>query len=96
MSDHKPILLVVEDDPGLQKQIRWSLDNYDVQLAADRESALNQIRRFEPAVVLLDLGLPPFPDSAEEGLATLQQIVSMVPCHQNDRGDRKPGSRQRR
>ncbi|HUW27917.1 MAG TPA: PEP-CTERM-box response regulator transcription factor [Sulfuriferula sp.] len=79
MSDNKPTLLVVEDDPGLQKQIRWSLDGYDVQLAADREAALNQIRRFEPAVVLLDLGLPPFPDSAEEGLATLQQIVSMAP-----------------
>ncbi|MDP2027406.1 PEP-CTERM-box response regulator transcription factor [Sulfuriferula sp.] len=80
MSEHKPILLVVEDDPGLQKQIRWSLEDYDVQLAADRESALNQIRRFEPAVVLLDLGLPPFPDSAEEGLATLQQIVMLAPA----------------
>lgn len=79
MSDSKPTLLVVEDDPGLQKQIRWSLENYSVQLAGDRESALNQIRRFEPAVVLLDLGLPPFPDSAEEGLASLQQIVSMAP-----------------
>ncbi|MEO6147970.1 MAG: AAA family ATPase, partial [Sulfuriferula sp.] len=61
MSDNKPTLLVVEDDLGLQKQIRWTLDGYDVQLAADRETALNQIRRFEPAVVLLDLGLPPFP-----------------------------------
>jgi two-component system NtrC family response regulator len=79
LSEHKPILLVVEDDPGLQKQIRWSLEDYDVQLAADRDSALNQIRRFEPAVVLLDLGLPPFPDSAEEGLATLQQIVVLAP-----------------
>jgi len=79
VSDSKPTLLVVEDDPGLQKQIRWSLENYGVQLAADREAALNQIRRFEPSVVLLDLGLPPFPDSAEEGLATLQQIVSMAP-----------------
>lgn len=79
MSDHKPTLLVVEDDPGLQKQIRWSLDGYDIQLAADRETALNQIRRFEPAVVLLDLGLPPFPDGAEEGLATLQQILSIAP-----------------
>ncbi len=80
MSEHKPILLVVEDDPGLQKQIRWSLEDYDVQLAADRESALNQIRRFEPAVVLLDLGLPPFPDSAEEGLASLQQIIMLAPA----------------
>lgn len=81
MSDtNKPVLLVVEDDPGLQKQIRWSLEGYDIQLAAERDSALNQIRRFEPPVVLLDLGLPPFPDSAEEGLATLQQIVSMAPA----------------
>jgi two-component system NtrC family response regulator len=79
VSDNKPTLLVVEDDLGLQKQIRWTLDGYDVQLAADRETALNQIRRFEPAVVLLDLGLPPFPDNAEEGLATLQQILSIAP-----------------
>lgn len=72
-------LLVIEDDPGLQKQLRWSFDNYDVFVAADRESALAQVRRHEPAVVTMDLGLPPDPDGASEGLATLQQILALAP-----------------
>ena len=79
MSDKAPKVLLVEDDVGLQKQIKWSLDDYEVIVAGERESALNQIRRFEPAVVLLDLGLPPDPDGATEGLATLQQILQLAP-----------------
>jgi two-component system NtrC family response regulator len=79
MSDKAPKILLVEDDVGLQKQIKWSLDDYEVVISGDRESALNQIRRFEPAVVLLDLGLPPDPDGATEGLATLQQILQLSP-----------------
>lgn len=75
----KPKLLIIEDDPGLQKQLRWSLDEYDVVVAGDRESALAQVRRHEPAVVTMDLGLPPDPDGATEGLATLQQILAMAP-----------------
>ncbi|MXS80566.1 two-component system, NtrC family, response regulator [Nitrosomonas eutropha] len=72
-------LLVVEDDPGLQKQLRWSFDDCNVAVASDRESALAQIRRHEPAVVTMDLGLPPDPDGATEGLATLQQILALAP-----------------
>src|SRR5690606_15655115 len=72
-------LLVIEDDPGLQKQLRWSFDDYEVFVAADRESALAQVRRHEPAVVTMDLGLPPDPDGASEGLATLQQILALAP-----------------
>jgi len=72
-------LLVIEDDPGLQKQLRWSFDNCNVAVASDRESALAQIRRHEPAVVTMDLGLPPDPDGATEGLATLQQILAVAP-----------------
>ncbi len=75
----KPKLLVIEDDPGLQKQLRWSFDAYDVVLASDRESALAQVRRHQPAVVTMDLGLPPHPDSASEGLATLQEILEHAP-----------------
>jgi two-component system NtrC family response regulator len=73
------ILLVVEDDPGLQKQIRWSFDAHKTLVAGDRESALAQLRRHEPAVVTLDLGLPPDPDGASEGLATLEQILTLMP-----------------
>jgi two-component system NtrC family response regulator len=72
-------LLIVEDDPGLQKQLRWSFDDCNVAVASDRESALAQIRRHEPAVVTMDLGLPPDPDGATEGLAALQQILSLAP-----------------
>ncbi len=72
-------LLVVEDDPALQKQIRWSFDQYNVLLAGDRESALSQIRRHTPAVVTMDLGLPPDADSVSEGFKLLEQIMATAP-----------------
>lgn len=79
MSQNKGTLLVVEDDPGLQKQMRWSFDGYEVIIAGDRDSALGQLRRHEPPVVTLDLGLPPDADHASEGLATLEQILALAP-----------------
>jgi two-component system NtrC family response regulator len=79
VSQDKKKLLIIEDDPGLQKQLRWSFDAYEVLVAGDRESALAMVRRHEPAVITMDLGLPPDPDGATEGLATLQQILAMAP-----------------
>ncbi|ABB75958.1 PEP-CTERM-box response regulator transcription factor [Nitrosospira multiformis] len=79
MSQDKKSLLVIEDDPGLQRQLRWSFDTYEVLVASDRESALALVRRHEPAVVTMDLGLPPDADGASEGLATLEQILELVP-----------------
>jgi two-component system, NtrC family, response regulator len=79
VSQDKKSLLVIEDDPGLQKQLRWSFDAYEVLVASDRESALALLRRHEPAVVTMDLGLPPDPDGASEGLATLVQILELAP-----------------
>ncbi|SMP69382.1 two-component system, NtrC family, response regulator [Noviherbaspirillum suwonense] len=79
MSQSKKHLLIIEDDPGLQKQLRWSLDDYDVLVAGDRDAALAMVRRHEPAVITMDLGLPPDPDGATEGFATLQQILSLTP-----------------
>lgn len=73
-------LLIVEDDKGLQKQLRWSLDAYEVVVADDGDSALAQMRRHQPAVVTLDLGLPPDPDGASAGLATLQHILRDAPA----------------
>ncbi|MTV36431.1 PEP-CTERM-box response regulator transcription factor [Duganella radicis] len=72
-------LLVVEDDAGLQKQLRWILDAYEVVTADDRDSALAQLRRHQPAVVTMDLGLPPDPDGASEGLALLSHILAAAP-----------------
>jgi two-component system NtrC family response regulator len=79
VSEDKKVLLIVEDDPGLQKQMRWSFDSYETRVAGDRESATVQLRRDEPAVVTLDLGLPPDADGASEGLATLEEILALVP-----------------
>ena len=72
-------LLVVEDDPGLQSQIRWCFENYEVVLASDRESAIEQVKKHKPAVVTLDLGLPPEEDNPSEGFATLEQILEIDP-----------------
>ena len=79
MSDKEKKLLIVEDDPGLQSQLRWSFEEYEIGLADDRESARVQLRRLEPPVVTLDLGLPPDPGGVSEGFATLEQILSLAP-----------------
>ncbi len=75
----KNTLLIVEDDPGLQSQLKWCFEGLDVVIASDRETALAQLRIHEPPVVTLDLGLPPDASGASEGLATLEQIVALAP-----------------
>jgi two-component system NtrC family response regulator len=77
MTAEKPTLLIVEDDLALQKQIKWSLDRFESVTAHDRESALLQCRRHSPAVVTMDLGLPPDPDSVSEGFKLLDQILQL-------------------
>jgi two-component system NtrC family response regulator len=72
-------LLIVEDDPALQKQLRWSFDQYETLTAGDRESALAQVHRHQPAVITMDLGLPPDADSVSEGFRLLEQILSAAP-----------------
>jgi len=79
MSEASRKLLIVEDDPGLLKQLKWCFEDYDVFTAGDRSSAIAELRRHEPMVVLQDLGLPPNPEGVEEGLATLREIVSLAP-----------------
>ena len=79
MSDPRPCLLIVEDDEGLQRQLRWAFDDYDVVTASDRKSAIDALRLHEPAVVTLDLGLPPDPDGTSEGFATLSEILALKP-----------------
>ena len=77
--DHKPKLLIVEDDEGLQRQLRWAYDDYEVIVAGDRATAIDLLRAEEPAVVTLDLGLPPDPDGVSEGFATLAEILALKP-----------------
>ena len=76
---NKPKLLIVEDDLGLQRQLRWAYEGYEVITAVDRATALDAVRAEEPAVVTLDLGLPPDPDGTSEGFATLAEILRIKP-----------------
>ena len=75
----QPVLLVVEDDEGLQRQLKWAYEGYQVVITGDRATALDALRVHEPAVVTLDLGLPPDPDGTEEGFATLSEILRLKP-----------------
>jgi two-component system NtrC family response regulator len=75
----KKTLMIVEDDPGLQTQLRWSFDSFEVVLAEDRAGAIAQLRRYEPPVVTLDLGLASDPDGVSEGFATLEEIIALAP-----------------
>ena len=79
MSNSSRKLLIVEDDPGLMSQLRWCFEEYEVLSAEDQASAINELRRHEPMVVLQDLGLPPNPEGVDEGLATLQEILKLSP-----------------
>lgn len=79
MAEKEPVLLIVEDDLGIQKQLKWSFEGYSLVFAEDRASAIKQLRRFEPSVVTLDLGLPPDPANASEGLALLSEMLELSP-----------------
>jgi two-component system NtrC family response regulator len=79
MSESSRKLLIVEDDPGLLNQLKWCFEDYDVFTAEDRESAIAELRRHEPMVVLQDLGLPPRPEGVEEGLLTLAEMLKLAP-----------------
>ncbi len=79
MNDKQRMLLIVEDDPTLQKQMRWAFDDFETIVADDRDSAIAQLRRHEPPVVTMDLGLPPAPDDVTEGFRLLTEILALAP-----------------
>ncbi|HTT13476.1 MAG TPA: PEP-CTERM-box response regulator transcription factor [Burkholderiaceae bacterium] len=94
MTEKRRPLLIVEDDPALQTQMKWALDAYDVAVASNCDEAMAQMRRLEPAVVTLDLGLPPTPDDPAGGFQALREILSQAPdtkvivlTGQNDRAN---------
>ena len=80
MSSPNPTLLVVEDDQGLQKQLKWCFEGLEVVFASNRAEALAQLRRYEPPVVIQDLGLPPDPAGDSEGLSALSEILASAPA----------------
>ena len=72
-------VLIVEDDPGLQSQMRWCFEDIEVLTAGDRGDALQQIKQHQPAVVTIDLGLPPDAGGTSEGMALLGEIGRQWP-----------------
>lgn len=78
--DDRNILLIVEDDPGLQKQLKWSFASYQTIIAGNNSEAITALRRYKPRVVTLDLGLPPDPANVSEGIKTLQEIMALAPA----------------
>ena len=79
MSGEKARMLILEDDEGLRRQYRWALSDYELMLASTREEAIGLARGAPPAVAIVDLGLPPDPDGATEGLAALEALRRLVP-----------------
>ncbi|MEN8802690.1 MAG: response regulator, partial [Thiogranum sp.] len=80
MSADSRKLLVVEDDPGLQTQLKWCFEGYDVIIAGDREAALSELEKYRIPVVTLDLGLPPDADGTGEGFQALEAILTRSPA----------------
>lgn len=78
--EHKPKLLLVDDDEEIRTQMKWALgSDYDLSMAGDRAEAVQVFGRERSRVVLLDLGLPPKANEPDEGLATLDEIISLDP-----------------
>ncbi len=79
MTDKRRSLLIVEDDAPLRKQLRWLFSAHECVEADRRESAMAQLRRHEPSVVTVDLGLPPHPNEPTEGLLLIEEIMTAAP-----------------
>lgn len=75
----KPKLLIIEDDRGLQSQLRWHFDQYETIFAENRQDAISALRLHEASVIIQDLGLPPDEDGVDEGFKCIQDILRISP-----------------
>ncbi len=76
----RPSLLLIEDDEDLRQQLKWALSSeYEIREAGDRTTALQIVNKELIPVAILDLGLPPHPGSAVEGLAALEDMLHTNP-----------------
>ena len=94
----KPTILLVDDDEEIRTQLKWGLaDTYTIKQAADRAEAIAMYKEHSPTVTLLDLGLPPHPNSPEEGMAALASILALDPSARiviaSGQGDKENGLR---
>jgi len=80
MSTTERPLLIVDDDPGLLRQLRWAFSDHKVYPASTRQEAADLVRKDPVPVAIVDLGLPPDPDGASEGLAILADILAIAPA----------------
>src|SRR5438477_2829650 len=80
MPSNEPPLLIVDDDVGLLRQLRWAFADHKVHTASSRREAVAYVRKEPVPVAIVDLGLPPDPDGATEGLATLNEILEIAPA----------------
>src|ERR1700741_1567855 len=80
MSTTERPLLIVDDDPGLLRQLRWAFSDHKVYPASTRHEATELVRKEPVPVAIVDLGLPPGPDGASEGLAILTEILAIAPA----------------
>lgn len=80
MEQQERVILIIEDDEGLQSQLKWHFDDFDTTIVtvADREAALAAVRQHEPMVVIQDLGLPPDPEGVTEGFRCLSDILKLT------------------
>jgi len=77
MTDRK--LLIIEDDAGLASQMRWCFDGTNVLTAGNAREAEALLRKEEPQVITLDLGLPPDPGGTSVGFELLETIGVLLP-----------------
>src|SRR6201987_4320186 len=80
MSTTERPLLIVDDDPGLLRQLRWAFSDHKVYPASTRQEAADLVRKDPVPVAIVDLGLPPDPDGASEGLAIVADILAIAPA----------------
>lgn len=74
-------LLIVDSNKEICKQMSWALaQHFEVFTAYDRPSALALCKRIRPAVITLDLALPPQLDGMAEGFRTLRELLQANAC----------------
>ena len=80
MAPNETPLLIVDDDAGLLRQLRWAFSDHKVYTASTRQEAIAVVEKDSIPVAIVDLGLPPDPDGASEGLAILAEILAVAPA----------------